>query len=231
MQLSKRLTMVADFVTEGNRIADIGCDHAHTSIYLIEQKKATASIAMDINEGPLERAKDNIKRYGYEQKIKTRLSDGARELKKGEADTILISGMGGGLIVKILTDSEEVVKDASELILQPQSEIDNVRRCVHKLGFSIIAEDMLTEDGKHYTAIKARKGREQYKKEVFYRYGKILLEAKNPVLKEFLLYGKNSFSNVIGELDKQSYDRNKKRLEELKLDLAYMEEALEYYKE
>lgn len=230
MQLSRRLTMVADFVTKGNRIADIGCDHAHTSIYLVEKKQAISSIAMDINEGPLERAKENIKRYGYEDQITTRLSDGARELKEGEADTILISGMGGGLIVKILTDSKEVVKGVSELVLQPQSEIDNVRHCIHQLGFSIVAEDMITEDEKHYTAIKAAAGRERYEKEIFYRYGKLLLEAKNQSLMEFLLYGKNNFSHVIRELEQQSYDRNKKRLEELKQDLVYIEEALEYYK-
>lgn len=234
MQLSKRLTMVANFVTKGNRIADIGCDHAHTSIYLLEEGRAVSSIAMDINKGPLERAKENIKRYGYEDKITTRLSDGALELKAGEVDTILISGMGGGLVVKILQDSEEVIKTASELVLQPQSEIAEVRRYIHKLGFSIVAEDMLTEDGKHYTAMKAVKNSDNkfdsYEKEIFYRYGKLLLEGQNESLKEFLLYGENSFSNVIEELERQPYERNKERLEQLKVDLAYIKEALEYYK-
>lgn len=231
MQLSKRLTKVAEFVTNGSKIADIGCDHAHTSIYLVEQNRIASSIAMDINEGPIKRAIENISLYGYEDKIKTRLSDGAKKLRKGEADTILISGMGGGLIKKILTESEAVIRDVSELVLQPQSEISEVRRCIHGLGFKIVKEDMLTEDNKHYTIMKAKKGEEAYNKEIEYRYGKLLLEQKNPSLKEFLMYGINSFSTIIEELEKQTYEKNKKRLEELKEDLAYMKEAFVYYKQ
>ena len=95
MQLSHRLTTVAEFVTKGNKVADIGCDHAHTSIYLVEKGIAASSIAMDVNKGPLQRANENISRFGFEGRITTRLSDGAKELTPGEADTLLISGMGG----------------------------------------------------------------------------------------------------------------------------------------
>ncbi len=230
MQLSKRLTAVASLVSQGNRLADIGCDHAHTSIYLVEKKVVPSSIAMDINKGPLERAKENICRYGYEAQITTRLSDGAKELKLGEADTLLISGMGGGLTMKILQESKEVVLAAKELVLQPQSEIGGVRHLLHQMGFQIVEEFMLTEDGKHYTGIKAKKGEEHYDKEVYYRYGKLLLKSQNPDLKEFLYYGKQNFGHVVDELSKQTDERNKQRLFELKEELLYIEEALTYYK-
>lgn len=229
MQLSKRLEAVANLVTKGNRLADIGCDHAHTSIYLAERGVIPSGIAMDINKGPIERARENIRLYGYSDRIVTRLSDGAKELKMGEADTILISGMGGSLMVKILSDSREVVEAAKELVLQPQSDISGVRHYLHELGFAIVEEFMLSEDGKNYTGIKAVKGEEIYEKEVFYRYGKLLLESKNPVLKEFLVYGKTSFERVAKELKKQPYDRNKQRLSELLKELEYIEEALTYY--
>lgn len=229
MQLSKRLEAVAAMVTEGNRLADIGCDHAHTSIYLAERGRIPSGIAMDINQGPLERAEENIRRYGFSEKIQTRLSDGAQKLLPGEADTILISGMGGSLMVKILSDSRRVVETAKELVLQPQSDIGSVRHYIHTLGFCIAEEFMLTEDGKHYTGIRAVKGEEAYDKEIFYRYGKLLLEEKNPVLKEFLEYGKESFTGVVRELSGQACDRNRARLLELLKELEYMEEALAYY--
>lgn len=231
MQLSKRLNKVAEFVPKGSKVADIGCDHAHTSIYLVMEKRAASSIAMDINEGPLKRAKENIQLYGCEDKIETRLSDGAKKLQIGEADTIIISGMGGLLINKILSESKEVIKSSVCLILQPQSELREVRKYVHELGFKIVMEDMLTEDEKHYTIIKAYKGQETYDKEVEYRYGKILLEQRNPSLKAFLLYGIESFSKIINSLEQQNNNKNKKRLKELKRDLVYMEEAFEYYKQ
>ena len=108
IKLSKRLQTVAHQVECGGVAADIGCDHGFTSIYLIEQGLAKHVIAMDINEGPLERAKEHIREYGMEEDIETRLSDGTAKLTPGEADTLLISGMGGALICKILSDSPEV---------------------------------------------------------------------------------------------------------------------------
>ena len=95
IKLSKRLQTVAHQVKCGGVAADIGCDHGFTSIYLIEQGLAKHVIAMDINEGPLERAKEHIREYGMEADIETRLSDGTAKLAPGEADTLLISGMGG----------------------------------------------------------------------------------------------------------------------------------------
>lgn len=229
MQLSDRLTMVAEFVTQGSRVADIGCDHAHTSIYLIEKGIAVKSIAMDINKGPLQRAKENIARYGYEDRITTRLSDGAKELEPGEVDTLLISGMGGLLMNKILSDSIEVVKAAKELVLQPQSEIALVRKYIHKLGFSIEKEAMLMEDEKYYIAIKAVKAVEAYDKEIFYRYGKVLLEERDTVLEQFLENGKASYEKIVKEISKSESQKTQERCKELKEELRYIEEALEYY--
>ena len=39
MQLSIRMQAVADMVTPGGRIADIGTDHGYVPIYLVEQNK------------------------------------------------------------------------------------------------------------------------------------------------------------------------------------------------
>ncbi len=231
MQLSHRLTTVAEFVTKGNRVADIGCDHAHTSIYLVENGIAASSIAMDVNKGPLERAKENINRFGYEDRITTRLSDGAKELEVGEADTLLISGMGGLLMNKILTDSIEVVKAAKELVLQPQSEIALVRKQIHELGFFIEKETMLVEDEKYYVAIKAKNVNQTsyYEKEIFYRYGKVLLEEKSPILFQFLRNGKASYEKIIADISNSELEKTKERCRELQKELTVIEEALRYY--
>lgn len=235
MQLSKRLEAVAGLVTKGNRLADIGCDHAHVSISLAQKGSIPSGIAMDINAGPLERARENICHYGLSGRLETRRSDGAKELACGEADTILISGMGGGLIVKILSESQEAVISARELVLQPQSEIGSVRHCIHTLGFCIVEEFMLAEDGKRYTGMKAIKGQERYGREIFYRYGKLLLEGQNCVLKEFLEYKKKRYESVAKELKElkklkgQAAGKNEGRLLELFAELASIEEALAYY--
>ena len=127
MQISKRLRTVASFVTEGNSIADIGTDHAYVPIFLAKEGKITKALAMDIKKGPLERAKTHIQKQGLSDMIEVRLSDGLSAFQKGEAETIIISGMGGALIQKILEEGKEVLCEAKEFILSPQSEIQDFR--------------------------------------------------------------------------------------------------------
>lgn len=230
MRLSKRMRAAADFVFQGSKVADIGCDHAYTSIYLIENKIADYVIAMDINKGPLERAEDNIERHCMRQKIETRLSDGIHSLKRGEAEVLLIAGMGGALTVKILSDRPEFVAECRELILQPQSEIFLVRHYLHEIGFRIDEERMILEDGKYYFIIKAVPVPENiYEKEVFYLYGKKLLEQKDEVLKEFLLKEREKGRRVEEKLLEHPNERTGKRLLEIRKKLMYIKEGLEYY--
>jgi len=94
VQISKRLQEVARLVTKEKAVADVGCDHAYTSIYLVQQGIASKVIAMDVNRGPLERAKLNIEKYGMQQQIQTRLSDGIKELKPGGSTYIANSRYG-----------------------------------------------------------------------------------------------------------------------------------------
>lgn len=159
--LSERLRAVTELVTKGNRVADIGCDHAYTSIYLVEKGIAPCAIAMDINAGPIERAKENVALYGLTDKIAVRRSDGVKELGAKEADTLLITGMGGLLMKKILSDKPEVTVAVKELVLQPQSEVEELRRFLHSIGFVITAEQMRKEDGKFYVMFRAEPHRFQ----------------------------------------------------------------------
>ena len=139
--------MSASMVTPGSRVADIGCDHAHTGIWLIQNGIASKVIAMDVRKGPLKKAHENLKLYGLEGTIETRLSDGLEKLNEGEADTVIIAGMGGTLTVEILKKGLEKIAAARELILQPQSDIGMVRRFLRENGFSITQEKMCKEDG------------------------------------------------------------------------------------
>lgn len=112
MKLSKRMQAVAAMVSPGNVLADIGTDHGYVPIALVQEHVIPRAIAMDINEGPLERATAHIREYHLESLIETRRSNGVEMLREGEADSILIAGMGGELIIGILTAGEAVCKKA-----------------------------------------------------------------------------------------------------------------------
>ena len=60
MNISDRLRTVASLITAGNSVADIGTDHGYIPIYLALNDLTKKAVAMDINEGPLSRAADNI---------------------------------------------------------------------------------------------------------------------------------------------------------------------------
>lgn len=246
MQLSKRLQGVANLVTRGQRVADVGCDHAYTSIYMIKEGIATHVIAMDINKGPLEKAKANIKAHCMTEHIETRLSDGAKKLEVNEVDALLISGMGGALMIKILSDRMEVFHSLKEVILQPQSEIHLVRKFLHEQGFVIEKEIFLKEDGKFYVAMKAKNlhtmtKEEQetalaqyslsYDRECYYYYGKQLLEEKHEVLEEFLAREVSMREEIIEALRVKHTENSFRRQEELKKELEILSEAQKFYTE
>lgn len=203
-----RLGCIISNVKSGGIVADIGCDHAFTSICLVEKGLAKSAIAMDINKEPLNRAAQHIREAGLSHCIITRLSDGAKELSEGEADTILISGMGGALVTKILEESINVTKSVKELVLSPQSEIYLVRHFLHGNGFKIVHEDMVKEHGKFYVVIRAVPGKEQYQDETGYIYGRYLINNENPVLEEFLLKEQKRIRSVLDGFMQQGNNKS-----------------------
>ena len=230
MELSRRLYAVASLVTEGASVADVGTDHGYIPIYLIQQNIAAKAIALDINGGPLERARMHIIGYNLKGMIETRLSDGLLAVQPGEVDTMIAAGMGGGLIIRILEDGKEVVESLKEFILQPQSEVWRVRRYLLDHHMNIIDEDMVEEDGKYYPMMKAVHGESPRYAECEYIFGKRLLEKKNPVLEKFLHRELNIREGIFKELSHHVGSEGAKvRMEELRREIMIISRALGYY--
>ncbi|MDO4311976.1 MAG: class I SAM-dependent methyltransferase [Eubacteriales bacterium] len=229
MELSKRLNAVAGLVTEGASVADIGTDHGYVPIYLAGTGKCPHVIAMDINRGPLERAMEHIRAHELESRIETRLSDGLKSLKKGEADTMIAAGMGGNLTIRILDNSPELVEGMEEFILQPQSEIHKVRKYLNQNGFLLVAEDMVEEDGKFYPVMKLIHGNEPAFSEEELYYGRILLAEKHPVLHKFLIREKKRKEMICGKLSAQPGERALLRRGELEKEISRIRRGLAAY--
>lgn len=157
MKLTDRLMTIAEMIKKCNVIADIGTDHGYIPIYCIRNSIAESVIACDINQGPLDIAKENISRYGLEDKITLRLSDGVSKLKKGEADVVVIAGMGGLLINHILEEGKDIIDSSTRLILQPMLAQKEVRKYLYENGYDIISERLAKEGQKLYNIIEAQK--------------------------------------------------------------------------
>ena len=231
-----RLRAIAGMVTKGNRLADVGCDHGYLSIWLVSEKTVPSAIAMDVRPGPLSRARENITRYGLEDYIETRLSDGLAKLEPGEGDTLVIAGMGGPLMERILKDGAKVREGFQELILQPQSELAKVRRYLEEHRFRIVAEDMVEEDGKYYPMMKVipteqkglyAEGVPAAEEEL--EYGKYLLEKGHPVMGEYLKKELSVNQGVYEKLRVQESERTKERSAEVLHMIKRAEDLLDRY--
>lgn len=227
MRLSKRLHAVAQLAADAKKMADVGTDHGYIPIYLIEEKGVESAIAMDINKGPLERAKENIRIHGLEEKIQTRLSDGVAQLQKDEVDTVVIAGMGGALTINILREGSEVLSTVETLVLQPQSELHLVRRFLHSNGYYITQEDMELDEGKYYPMMKVRHGNQSKWEDYEYKYGKFLIEHQHPVLAEFLEKELAMYQKIQADLSKKPGDHILRRLEEVEQEIRLIQQAKE----
>ena len=225
---------VAAMVTPGHVLADVGTDHGYVPIALVQRKRIPRAIAMDINKGPLQRACEHIAEFQLDEYIETRLSDGVKKLKVGEVDSILIAGMGGELVIHILTDGMEVCRSAKELILQPQSELEKVRQFLRERKFKIVDEDMVIEDGKYYPMMKVVPVEEdefwgiipEEATRACYMYGPLLLKNGNPSLRKFLVKQHKQLEKILKELEKQpESDKIAKRKQEVLDEISLNESA------
>lgn len=213
--LSRRLMAIADLARSGQCVCDVGCDHAHIPIRLLQEGRFKRAIGMDVIGGPLEKAAGNISLYGMQDRIGLRLSDGLDAFCIGEADTLVITGMGGSMMQEILLREPEKTMSFRALVLGPQSDPEKVRSALRTLGFRIEDERLIYDDGKYYPIVRAVPGvsagdpegnpegdsnedsvggdsgpfpdKSALLQETEDMFGPILLERHDPVLLEFLV--------------------------------------------
>lgn len=192
--MTPRLLAIAQSVPLGARLADVGTDHGYIPIYLCMQGKIKEALAMDLRQGPLSRAEENICRYGLEDQIKTRLSDGLQALAPGEADTAVIAGMGGLLIAEIL----EAAKFSLDCyILQPMTATAELRQYLAENGYKIFHEVLAKEEEKIYTIMSVRRGTMQVTDPVYYQVGQCLMESQDPLTPDLIALLLNKYQTAL----------------------------------
>lgn len=256
--LSARMKALTEMVSSGNRVCDVGCDHGFVSVYLVQQGISPRVLAMDVRQGPLSRAQEHIRQQGLEAYIETRLSDGLTAMEAGEADTLICAGMGGKLMQRILAEGREKAQAMRELILQPQSELPAFRAFLRLEGYVTVAENMIYEEGKYYPMMKVVPGEGRpgalngcraeglLGQEAFECgrvetcggqelledcFGRLLLEQRHPVLKQYLLACLDNNLLILEQLRSHGADssRTRERMSGLAEEQRRIEQALNTY--
>lgn len=158
LPISKRLLCCASMVQPGSRVADIGTDHGYLGIYLLQSGAARHVIACDLRKDPLENARRNAKLFGVDGAMELRLSDGLEKILPDEVDTVVMAGMGGDLIQKILSQCPWRKREGLQFILQPQSAGNVLRRWLCEDGFEIQREEPVQDGHFLYTVMDIRQG-------------------------------------------------------------------------
>ena len=187
IKLSKRLELIAQYVSDDTSLVDVGCDHALLDIYLVQNRKNISAIASDINDKALKGAKKNIRTYHVDDKISIIQSNGLENVDCTGLDTIVISGMGAHTIVGILHCSLNKLRNISTLIIQSNNDLDFLRKRVTEIGYYIFDEAMVKDSGIIYTVVVFKRGHKFYsKKELF--FGPILLKKNDKLFIEQCKY-------------------------------------------
>lgn len=236
MNLSTRLKALADMVPECRVMADVGTDHGYLPIELVKRGTVNRAYAMDINKGPLSRAQANIDRAGESEQIRTILSDGLEKLPD-DTETVVIAGMGGILISRILEEGSDRLDSVSRLILSPHMDVEVFRRRVHKMGYKIDDEIMIEDQDKYYNIFSCTKGEECYT-DIEYIYGKKLMERKSKVFRRYMDKLHHSQHKILDRLSSdvrdatteeamQKAEARNERVQEVKAKLKEIDEVMQ----
>lgn len=224
MQLSPRLKAIAEGIPVSRCAADIGTDHGYIPVFLIQQGVILRAVASDISKGSLRKAEDLVRQHRLEAVIETRLGGGLTVLSPGEADIILIAGMGGLLIRDILAERPDVAR-SSRLVLQPMVAQDVLRKWLSENEYRIEKEDLVQESHRFYEIITVASGWEPIRCPVYYEVGKHLIEQQHSLLEAFVLSKIQELERILMQLEKGDTQAAAERHKMLKTRLQRLKEV------
>lgn len=218
MELSKRLSLIVDHIDECDTLVDVGTDHGYIPICVVKNGICKNAIASDINKDPLDKAKLNSIFEGVDENIDTRLGGGLETIEEGEAEGLVIAGMGGNLIRDILENDKDKAKSFKFMILQPAQNPEVLREYLYTNGYEVIAEDLCIDEDKYYELFKVRvkEGEETELDPIYYEISPKLLREKHNLMGDYINSKKEKYEKILSfiEDDTESALIRKKELEE-----------------
>lgn len=226
INLSERLTLVSSFIASGAYFADIGSDHAYLPIYVCQKDLTAKGIAGELNQGPYEAALTHVAGNQLTDRISVRKGNGLSVIEEEPVDTVVICGMGGGLIKTILDEGEKHLKNVTRLVLQPNIDSHYLRAWLVSHHYELVSEEILKEDGHIYEILVADKVAEDIsltdKAQLF---GPFLLKQSSDIFKEKWQREKLNIERVIKEMSKAKVI-NQEKLQSFQTQLAWIKEVL-----
>jgi len=214
MKLTDRLLKIASLVTKGKKVADIGTDHGYIPVYLLNKGHVDFAILADVNKGPLENARSEVRHNNLTDKVDLRLGSGIEVLNENEVDEVIIAGMGGILISELLEAKKSVAHSLDKLILQPMQAQDELRKYLLNNGYEILDEVLVKEDFRIYEIIVAKyTGKNtNVEDEIYYEVGKKLIENNDTLLNELIDKKIFMYNSILNKLEGKTGEEIEKKI-------------------
>lgn len=220
-----RLEEIINLVEDNSIVADIGTDHGIVPYELIKSNKAKKVIASDISEKSLDKLREKLDYLDEPEKIILNVSDGLDNLNEYQVDTIIISGMGGNLIVDILNKNIDVAKSANCLILGANNSLSVLRKFLHDNSFEIIEEVDLFENDKYYQIIKVKVGKQLFSNDYEYEFGKFLIDNKSENLKQYIKQQIENKKTILSNISEKDSDNVKNAIDNINVEIKELEKV------
>jgi len=229
IKLSKRLQQIAEIISKGAYFVDVGSDHAYLPCYVCLLDPTAKAIAGEVREGPYKRALETINNYQLHDQIQVRLGNGLDVIDE-KVNDVVIAGMGGSLISKIISNGKKKLSKIDRFIVQPNNHANYVRETLRKYQFTLSKEFILEENNHIYEILVAdRFSPNPYEiasqqKQMF--FGPYLMKERSPVFKRKWEIEHKNLLKIIYNIE-QSKQKHDVKLAQFKKQLQWIEEVLQ----
>ena len=200
MRLTKRLNAIVNYITPGKTVADIGTGHLQLPLYLVKTKRSPRVIATEYNLGPYQIACFTVALFNEKEKIELRQGNGLLVLKPGEAEIVVIAGVGGNTICQLLFQAPNVLNRVKRLVLQPATRAGDLRCWLAQNNWRLVEEVLVDEKGHFYPVMAAEPGIEVIQDKVLLAVGPRLVEKNDPLLPAYLEKQIQIYRRILTEL-------------------------------
>lgn len=228
MILTPRLKIIADSLNGFDTVADIGSDHAYLPIHLVKSGHVRSVIATDVNKGPVRIAKGRVESHGAGAAINVRLGNGLKAIREGEAEAVVIAGMGGLLIRDILENDIEIARSSKLLVLQPMKDSDKLRKWLFENSFDITDEELVKDQDKIYEVIWAKPAAMPKEIKGLLLVGDRIIEKKHPLLPELISKKTRELEKIMDTLEIMDTGNCRERSAECRAMLDFYREVAEW---
>ncbi len=227
LRIGERLQTVASLVPPCHTVADIGTDHGYVPVSLALSGQCRRVIASDIAEGPCQAATETRNRYKLHNEMEIRMAPGLKGLRPGEAETVVIAGMGGATIVGILEEAPEITASVKTFVLQPMNAAGLLRRWLAQHGYRIMEEALCKENKIIYSIIKAVHGEEKQElSSLEEEFGPCILGKKPALWQEYLEGKAEHYRRLLRQMAASPAAVNSAKYDNLKKMLAQVDGLL-----